>query len=91
LRHPPCLSLWERCPEGAERAFPLSGTPYGVPAPPKGEPRNGVKIDALLQNIRLQDMVINFTKWIAFGAILLYNDNAFLCKNIDTFPERNFL
>jgi hypothetical protein len=33
--------------------------------------------------------MINFTKWIAFGAILLYNDNAFLCKNIDIFPERN--
>ena len=35
-------------------------------------------------------MMIIFTKWIAIGAILFYNDNAFLCKNIDIFPERNF-
>ena len=38
-----CLSLWERCPKGAERAFPLSVTPVGVPALPKGEPSTDYK------------------------------------------------
>lgn len=30
-----------------------------------------------------------FTKWIAIVGILLYNDNAFLCTNIDIPLERN--
>jgi hypothetical protein len=87
---PPLGEVARRKPGRRGRQDPLSHA-YGVPALPKGEPRNGVKIDTLLQNTCLQDMMINFTKWIAFGAILLYNDSAFLCKNIDTFPERNFL
>ena len=37
LERVPCLSLWERCPAGAERAFyPLS---HCVTAPPEWEPR----------------------------------------------------
>ena len=35
------------------------------------------------------NVIIFFTKWIAFGGILLYNNNAFLCENIDIPQERN--
>ena len=37
----------------------------------------------------VQNVIIFFTKWIANEGILLYNNNAFLCKNIDTSKERN--
>ena len=38
LERVPCLSLWERCPAGAERAF-LPSQSASPPAPPEGEPR----------------------------------------------------
>ena len=43
----------------------------------------------LFATVIMKHHFFNFTKWIAKEAILLYNNNAFLCKNIDTFQERN--
>ena len=39
-----CLSLWERCPEGAERAFSLSVTAFGRASSPKGRAKR-IQVD----------------------------------------------
>ena len=39
-----CLSLWERCPDGAEWAFSLSVTAFGRASSPKGRAKR-IQVD----------------------------------------------